>query len=294
MIERTLRERIDDYGPANSIEQENVLQELIQHFVLAALARARFFSRAAFHGGTCLRILYGTTRYSEDLDFMLKEPDAGFRWTPYLENVLRDCGAEGIHFEVQDRSKADPAVRKVFLKTDSVGQTMTVGLPFERRSGKKIRIKLEIDTNPPAGSILETQYITFPVTAAITTHTLESSFACKFHALLCREYTKGRDWYDLLWYVSKKVVPELPLLGNALDQQGPWAGKNVPVTTDWLVKAMRCRIEEIDWEAARVDVSRFVPAREQEGIALWGPDLFLNRLELLANYLVDRESDRSA
>jgi len=285
MIEQTLRDRLDDFGPTNSIEQENVLQELLQNFVLAALARARFFSHAAFHGGTCLRILYGTSRFSEDLDFAAKEPDAGFRWTSYLDKVARDCEEDGIRFEVQDKTKAEASVKKVFLKTDSIDQIMTESLPFDRRTGKKIRIKLEIDTNPPAGAVLETQYITFPVTAAITTMTLESGFAGKLHALLCRGYTKGRDWYDFLWYVTKKVSPERRLLENALHQQGPWAGEGVRVTDEWLVDALRTRIGEIDWSAARDDVSRFVPAREQEGIGLWAPDLFLSRLDLLADYM---------
>jgi predicted nucleotidyltransferase component of viral defense system len=118
VIEKMLAERIKDYAPANAIEQENVLQELLQHFVLAALSRAGFFSKAAFHGGTCLRILFGTNRFSEDLDFLLKEPSAGFAWTPYLEKVRHDCEEEGILFEIQERSRAEGAVRKAFLKSD--------------------------------------------------------------------------------------------------------------------------------------------------------------------------------
>ncbi len=285
MIEKLLSAKISDYGPTDAIEQENVLRELVQHFVLASLARARFFGIAAFHGGSCLRVLHGTNRFSEDLDFLLKQPAADFRWPPYLEKVREDCRAEGIHFEIQDKSKADAAVRKAFLKTDSIGQILTVDLPFERQSSKKLRIKLEIDSNPPAGSVFETRYITFPVTTPITTQSLDSSFSTKSHALLCREYVKGRDWYDFLWYVSKKATPELTLLGNALDQQGPWAGRKIRVTVDWYLEAMRRRIEEIDWETAKNDVARFVVGREQESIASWSRELFLDQLERLADEL---------
>jgi hypothetical protein len=123
------------------------------------------------------------------------------------------------------------------------------------------------------------------MTTAITTQTLASSFSTKSHALLCREYTKGRDWYDFLWYIEKKVAPELQLLANALDQQGPWAGKKVRVTADWYVEALRRRIEAIHWQEARDDVLRFVTEREQESIALWSRDLFLSQLERLAGYL---------
>ena len=282
MIEELLGERINDYAPTNALEQENVLQELMQHFVLAALSRAGLFSEAAFHGGTCLRILFGMNRFSEDLDFLLRQPTPDFAWAPYLEKTRRDCEEEGIVFEAQDRSDAGRAVRKAFLKTDSVGQLLTLTLPYSRNPRRKIKIKLEIDTNPPAGSHFQTGYITFPQTAAITTQTLESGFATKSHALLCREYTKGRDWYDFLWYISKATVPDFGLLGNALDQVGPWAGRKLRVTGGWYVDSVRQRIEEIDWDVARADVSRFVSAKEQQGLELWDSDLFMYHLNRLA------------
>ncbi len=285
MIEDMLSARIGDYAPTNALEQENVLQELMQHFVLAGLSRAGLFSEAAFHGGTCLRILFGMNRFSEDLDFLLKRPSPDFVWAPYLERVRKDCEDEGILFEVQDRSDADRVVRKAFLKTDSIGQILTLNLPFSRHPGRKIRIKLEIDTNPPEGSQFETGYITFPQTAAITVQALGSGFSTKSHALLCREYIKGRDWYDFLWYVMKKAVPDLDLLGSALYQKGPWEGRKVLLTADWYLRAMHRRIEEIDWETARNDVSRFVSPGEQESIVLWSRDLFLYQLDRLAEYM---------
>ena len=100
MIGDVLSDRIRDYGPADAIEQENVLRELVQHFVLASLSRAGFFSTGGFHGGTCLRILYGTNRFSEDLDFLLKQPAPEFRWSLYLDRIASDCLAQGIRFEV--------------------------------------------------------------------------------------------------------------------------------------------------------------------------------------------------
>ncbi|HOX06518.1 MAG TPA: nucleotidyl transferase AbiEii/AbiGii toxin family protein [Planctomycetota bacterium] len=285
MIGELLRERIRQYGPANAVEQDNVLQEIMQHFVLAGLSRSGFFSAAAFHGGTCLRILYGTSRFSEDLDFLLREPDPGFAWGQHLDAVRQDCLTQGIRFEAQERSATDSAVRKAFLKTDSIGQILELDLPFSRQRARKVRIKLEVDTNPPAGSAFETHYITFPVTSAISTQTLASSFALKSHALLCREYAKGRDWHDFLWYVARKTRPDLGLLAGALDQQGPWAGRKVQVTPEWYLETMRERIQGLDWATARADVERFLPAREQESLALWEPALFLYHLERLGEYL---------
>lgn len=282
MIEDLLQQKIATYAPSNALEQEHALAELMQHYVLAGLARAGFFARAFFQGGTCLRILFGMRRFSEDLDFMLKEPDPRFAWKPYLGRVGELCAQEGIRFELQDRSKLRGPVKKAFLKTDSVGKLLLLELPFSRDVRKTIRIKLEIDTNPPRGSTLQTSFIRFPVAAALTTQSLESGFGTKSHALLCRSYVKGRDWYDLLWYIERGVVPDLALLQNALEQLGPWAGKKVEVDARWYLDAMRARIEGIDWRAARADVVRFVPAREQEEIELWGRELFLHELGRLA------------
>jgi len=278
MLDRVLSARIRDYAPANPIEQENVLQELMQHFVLSSLSRAGLFAEALFHGGTCLRIVYGLNRFSEDLDFLLKQPDPDFRWQGYLESVRKDCEQEGIPFEVQDKSQAGTAVQKAFLKTDSIGKVLALDLPFERYQARKIRIKLEIDINPPAGSTFTTSYITFPVTSPLTTQSLESGFALKLHALLCRSYVKGRDWYDFVWYVARRTRPDLDLLSHALHQQGPWAGQQITVTMGWVQKNVEAGIRRIDWTVARDDVQRFLPLREQDGLRTWSADFFLHNL----------------
>ncbi|HAH06628.1 MAG TPA: hypothetical protein DCM05_08910 [Elusimicrobia bacterium] len=278
MLNRVLSARIQEYAPANPVEQENVLQELMQHYVLSSLSRAGMFTQAMFHGGTCLRIVYGMNRFSEDLDFLLKQPDPDFRWQNCLESVRKDCAQEGIPFEVQDKSQAGMAVQKAFLKTDSIGKILELGLPFERYKARKIRIKLEIDTNPPAGSTFTTSYITFPVTAPLTTQSLESGFALKLHALLCRPYVKGRDWYDFVWYVARRTRPDLDLLRHALRQQGPWAGQQPAVSMPWVQECMSAAIRRIDWTAARNDVQRFLPLREQEGLRVWSADFFLHQL----------------
>ena len=285
MPDSVLDTRLKDYAPANAIEQENALQELLQHYVLASLSRARFFAEALFHGGTCLRIIHAMNRFSEDLDFLLKTPSPDFRWQPYLERVQRDCVGEGIHFELQDKSDADSAVRKAFLKTDSIGKILILDLPFERFHKRKIRIKLEIDTNPPQGSEIRTDYITFPTTAALTTQSLESGFGLKLHALLCRQYVKGRDWYDLVWYVSRGIRPNLSLLANACVQQGPWAGQTLDVTPRWAGDALKTQIERIDWVKARDDVERFLPAGELPALTHWSTEFFLYQADKMLSCL---------
>ncbi len=281
MIKDLLAARLREYAPANALEQEHALAEIMQHYVLASLARAGFFSHAAFHGGTCLRILHGMNRFSEDLDFVLKAPDASFDWEPLLARIRRDCADEGIRVDAQGRAAQETAVRKVFVKTDSVGQILSLELPYVRNRPRTVRIKLEVDTNPPAGATLGTRYLTFPVTAAVTCMDLASGFGSKCHALLCRDYTKGRDWYDFIWYASRRVTPNLVLLSRALDQQGPWAGQRITVTRSWLLDALRVRIAAIDWPATADDVARFLMSRDQPGLAAWSSALFLQQLEAL-------------
>lgn len=281
MIKDLLAERLREYAPADALEQEHALAEIMQHYVLASLARAGFFSHAAFHGGTCLRILHAMTRFSEDLDFVLKATDASFDWEPCLARIRRDCADEGIRVDAQERAAQGTAVRKVFVKTDSIGQILSLELSFARNRLRTIRIKLEVDTNPPAGATLDTRFITFPVTAAVTCMDLASGFGSKCHALLCRDYTEGRDWYDSIWHASRRVAPNLRLLSGALDQHGPWAGQHLTVTGSWLRDALRVRIAEIDWPATADDVARFVMSREQAGLAAWSPALFLQQLETI-------------
>lgn len=125
----------------------------------------------------------------------------------------------------------------------------------------------------------------------MTTQTLSSGFSLKCHALLCRAYAKGRDWYDFIWYVSRQVRPVLELLGHALDQQGPWAGQSPDVTGAWLIESLRHRVRTVDWQTARRDIQRFLPAIEQPGLELWGGEFFLQVVDQLAGNLDVRAPD---
>ncbi len=287
MFEDFLRSRFNEYPPGNALEQGNMLKEAMQHYVLASLSKHGLFSEAAFHGGTCLRIVHGLQRFSEDLDFLLKKPDPAFQWSQYLAGVQRDCHADGLEFEIADQNKSEKAVRKTFLKTDSIGSLLYFQLPFGWHRHQKMRIKLEIDIQPPAGSSFETAYLMFPRPEPLTIQTLESGFALKIHALLCRSYVKGRDWFDFLWYVARKVAPDFNLLANALEQQGPWAGTQPDVTIAWLAESLASRIKQIDWALARDDVQRFLPLSEQAALRNWDREMFLYHVEvLLRNFKV--------
>jgi len=283
MFKDVIEERIKEYNPQNEIEQENVLQEIIQYYILAGFSKTGFFSHAEFHGGTFLRIIHGLDRFSEDLDFLLKKPNKNFKWSKYLEPVLRDLRTEGLEFDVKDRHETN--VKKVFLKTDSIGKVISVNLPVGRASNRKIKIKLEIDANPPKGSESKTHYIDFPTIAPITAQVLESSFSLKSHALLCRNYVKGRDWYDFFWYCSKKAKLNFRLLQNALIQAGPWENKKIKVDLNWYMENMRDKIISVDWKAARDDVMRFIPTQSQFKLDQWNTELFLYQLGQMEKYI---------
>lgn len=285
-------EKLKEYRIENAIDQGNVLQELAQQYLLAGLSRTGFFSRAGgvFHGGTCLRIVFGMNRFSEDLDFFLKRPDLRFAWRRYLDRILKDAAGDGLHLTAADKSGGEErdkrvSVQKAVLRLDAMSAFAGPDLPFARDPRKLIKVKFEIDTNPPPGSRFETRYITFPTTAAITVQSLESGFGMKLTALLARSYVKGRDWYDLIWYVNKKISPDLGLLKNALKQQGPWARRDIPLDADGIVGRLKKKIAGIDWPDVRRDVQRFLPSREQEALKLWDREFFLHYAGLLRDLM---------
>lgn len=275
-------QKLKEFAITNQLEQELALTHTLQQYVLSALAESGFFKVAAFHGGTSLKMLYELDRFSEDLDFLLKEPDPAFAWPAYLKKVKAVLEADGLVFEIQDKSSVKTTVQKVFLKTDSIGQWLSIDLRYGRNIYQKIRIKLEIDTNPPAGSDFETKFLNFPVPQGITTQTLSSNFALKLHALLCRKYLKGRDWYDFVFYAVRKIQPNYQLLANALKQNGPWANIDLAVNREWLLKALTEKIDNLDFGVAVKDVTRFIPPEQSQRLSnIWGIEYFKSVLKAL-------------
>ena len=177
---KLIQDRLDSYNCKSSIEEEHAIREITQEVALAALGRTDFFKHAIFQGGTCLRIFYGLNRFSEDMDFILKDMNKDFALQPHIQAVSVELKAYGYDVEIMDRSKADIAVRKVFLKDDSLGQVLQ--LQYSDKSGplKKIRIKFEVDANPPSGSGMEIKYVDFPFVSSVTVQDKPSLFAGQY------------------------------------------------------------------------------------------------------------------
>ena len=278
---KLIQVRLNSYNCKSEIEEEHALREITQEVALAALGRTDFFKHAVLQGGTCLRIFYGLNRFSEDLDFILKEPNRDFQLQKHLQVLSDELTAYGYNIEIVDRSRAGVAVQKAFLKDDSIGRVLLLNHAGKTGTLRKIRIKFEVDTKPPSGSDIEIKYLDFPFISSVTVQEKPYLFAGKMHALLCREYIKGRDWYDFLWYTSQGIGINYQFLASALKQQGPWQGQDINIDLDWCLNELEKIITSLDWKATAEDVRRFVRVIEQPSLDLWSKDLFLTQLKKL-------------
>ncbi|MGH2613279.1 MAG: nucleotidyl transferase AbiEii/AbiGii toxin family protein [Rhabdochlamydiaceae bacterium] len=269
-----IQERLKAYDCQSKNEELHAMKEIAQEIALAGLARTDFFKHTAFQGGTCLRICHQLQRFSEDLDFTLMK-GGSFSWSHYLQQLPTEFSAYGLHLDIRDRSEAKGHIKSAFLKENSFGRVLSFKYPRTVSDSQMIRIKLEIDTNPPLGSEFESRIIPFPFSYSVVTQDLPSLFGGKCHALLCRPYIKGRDWYDFLWFVSHGVSVNIELLKNAVKQIGPWEGKEVAIDISWLKNELKTRVEIIEWEKVRQEVLQFLKQREAEQLKFWSTDFFL-------------------
>ncbi len=236
---------------ARGLDPRNVVREYLQARILGSLQRAGAMLAIAFHGGTALRFLHGIPRFSEDLDFALEQPQRGFNLADALRRVRSDLQAEG--YQVELTAKDTGSVHSGFVKL----RGLLYELGLSHRSSELLRVKVEVDTNPPQGAVLETTLIRRFVTLHLHHHDRASMLAGKLHAVLQRSWVKGRDLFDLLWYLSDPEWPEpnLQLLNNALHQSG-WDGERF--TPESWRRLVRDRLQELDWGRVSGDVRPFL------------------------------------
>ena len=275
-----IQKHLEKYNVVGPVEEENALKEIIQEIMLFSLWQADFFEVAAFQGGTSLRILHGLPRFSEDIDFILQEPSSEFSWLPYLEGITETCKEFGIAPKALDKAHMDKRIKRAVIKDTLIANQLNLSF-MDDLNGRKLKIKLEIDCNPPLGSDFDYTYLNFPVDFEVCHQDVSSNFSLKTHALLCRPYLKGRDWYDFSWYITQGVTPNLLLLQNALIQYGQWEGQELNIDKDWLVGVLGEKISSIDWKEAASDVERFLKPVEQKSLSLWSERFFMNKLKNL-------------
>ncbi len=233
------------------IQARNVAREYLQARILAALQQAGAMIPLAFHGGTALRFLYSTQRYSEDLDFALERARETYDFRSFLKTIRATFSAEG--YSVEIKVSDQKVVHSAFVRF--AGLPYQLGLsPFR---DEVLAVKIEVDTNPPAGAGLATTVVRRFLPLQLHHHDRASLLAGKLHALLQRPYTKGRDIYDLLWYLSDPnwPAPNLTLLNNALNQTA-WSGS--ALTEDSWRAAVRERLSVLDWDHVMADVRPFL------------------------------------
>jgi predicted nucleotidyltransferase component of viral defense system len=258
-------------------QKQQALREVMQEIALAGLYRGGFFEKAAFYGGTCLRVFYGLPRYSEDLDFSLLHHEENFSLEPYFEAIKAEFEALGIAVMISQKKKtAITAIESAFLKND----TQIVVLDF---SGVNVKIKFEVDTHPPLGFTTEEKLLIEPFSFYVKSFVLPDLYAGKVHALLFRQWqnrVKGRDWFDFEWYVRRGTELNLSHLAMRARQSGDLG--NEPLTpalfSDWLTQ----RIERLDVDSAKNDVSRFIA--DARVLDIWSRDYFMqlaNRVRFL-------------
>ena len=276
-IDEMLRLRADAQDP----DKRNLVKEILQEIVLCGLSRAGFFKKAAFYGGTALRIFYGLDRFSEDLDFSLMEKDLDFDLAAYFPMLEKELESYGLNMTVSEKEKySDTAIQSAFLK----GNTRELLLQFYTDpklsntvpSNESLRIKFEIDIDidPPAYAEFERRYKLLPSPHEVNLYDLPSLFAGKTHAVLCRAWKnriKGRDLYDYVFYLSRDVRINLPHLKERLIASGALAPDDrfdLGILKDMLNE----KFDQIDYASAKEDVRHFI--RDEASLELWSADFF--------------------
>ena len=278
-MNRILEEMLARYQAENLTDRKNAVKEIMQEIVLCGLSRAGFFQNTAFYGGTALRIFYGLDRFSEGLDFSLRSPDPGFALTDYFPALRRESAAYGLHVEIAEKEKTkDSAIRSAFVKGNTREHML---LFYETRDAvggitgnEVIRIKFEVDTNPPSGAGIEHRYRLLPAPYEVALYDLPSLFAGKAHAVICRAWknrVKGRDLYDYVFFLARSASLNTEHLKARLVQSGAWSSE-APFTLADAKKLLRDRFAAIDYTQAREDVRPFL--RDPSSLKLWSADFF--------------------
>lgn len=242
----------------------NKAREFLQVLMLKTMFDDGVFDNLAFVGGTALRILYGMRRYSEDLDFsLIKKQEYDFN--ELLHKLVHKL--KQYNFEVEHTAKEAGIVHSSFIKFPALLKELGIN----KIEKQKLSIKLEIDTNPPLGWHANLNSITDIFVFAVKSFDLPSLYATKLHACFFRRYTKGRDFYDLIWYLGKKIEPNYVLLNNAIKQT---EGKDFKINKDNLKLFLRDKLKDVDFNLIRKDVERFLEDKTE--LKMFNRDIILS------------------
>jgi predicted nucleotidyltransferase component of viral defense system len=277
-----MKDWIAEYNPQNEEETLAAMREIMQEIALAALSRTDFYKKAAFYGGTALRIFYGLDRYSEDLDFSLLESDPNFSLAPYFSVIIDEFESLGIRVSIREKDKRiKTPIESAFLKSETIWQELVLEDVVKQHgisSNKSIKIKIEIDRIPPLGFDTEEKLLVRPFSIYVNCFSLPSLFAGKLHALLFRKWknrVKGRDWYDMEWYIRKGIPLNTQHFLNRALETKDW--KEETITSEQILQLLTEKINDVSFEAVKEDVRRFIP--NDEKLKIWSVNYFKDLIE---------------
>jgi len=272
-----MKDWIAEYNPQNEEETLAAMREIMQEIALAALSRTDFFKRAAFYGGTALRIFHGLDRYSEDLDFSLLDADPSFSLTPYFSVITDEFEGLGIRVSIREKEKrVKTPIDSAFLKSETLWQELVledIVVQHGISSNKSVKIKIEIDRVPPWGFETEEKLLIKPFSFYVNCFSLPSLFAGKLHALLFRKWknrVKGRDWYDMEWYIRKGIPLNVSHFLVRASETHDW--NQASISKDQIIELLRDKINSVSFNAVKEDVRKFI--RHDEQLNIWNANYF--------------------
>ena len=274
-----LEQMLKAYDVESQYYRKNAMKEIMQEIVLCGLSRAGFFKKAAFYGGTALRIFYGLDRFSEDLDFSLEIPNPSFELSEYFPMLEKEVKSFGLHVEIMEKKKAkDSNIRSAFVKGNTK-EHLLLFFADEKLTGnaaenETVKIKFEVDVNPPQYASFEHKYRLLPTPYEVNLYDMPSLFAGKIHAVLARAWKnriKGRDLYDYVFYLSRNATVNLPHLRQRLIDSDTINEDNA-CSLDDVKQMLSERFDHIDFSQAKRDVEPFI--HDTSVLDIWNADFF--------------------
>ena len=282
-MDNVIKALIQNYNPKNDNQAKQALREVMQEIVLAGLSRSDFFEKAAFYGGTCLRIFHGLNRFSEDLDFAYISKDR-ISIEEYFSYIKNEFLSFGIDVNLRVKKKEEQGVQSAFIDSNTqilLLEAFSSDLSKNVIDNEKIKIKIEIDLDNPDGGTFERKYKMIPSPYQVTIFDESSLFAGKIHAIICRNYknrVKGRDYYDYLFYVSKGSSINIKYLENKLKNSGKLSSSDI-LTLEKIKDLLRNRFLETNYELAVKDTINFVESNYD--FSNWNKNFFISTLDYL-------------
>ena len=279
---------LEKYDLSTADKTYEALREILQEIVLLGLYRGGFFNEAVFYGGTALRILYGLDRFSEDLDFSLLEPNEEFDLGIYEKSIVETLQSFGFEVNIQLKNQ-EGVIKSAFLKGNTAQHLLNIKAPDDviqkYGQGRLVKIKFEVDTQPPLAFQSEKKMQLLPAPFMIHSMTIPSLFAGKVHAILCRNWSsrpKGRDWYDLVWYIANGYRVDLTHLDARLKQSCDWQEKEgikikEDVTEVFVLELLKTRIASLDIQNAKRDIEPFIS--DAQILDIWSREFFFGVVE---------------